>query len=254
MPNIQPIFSRVADIQGGQLLINAAADYTGQNVFNQCIATADTNNGGYFQRLRFKATGTVNATVARIYLNNGNGITVSQANVPQSLTGTPSSTGGNLLTANVVARVAALDQYGALTAFSTESANIGVSAPAGTGSIAFNWNASSNSNTYILIIGPSPGSEERYVLVTGANTYTLTSIPTTKLSNTYAGGTTQAYNNFFYGEVSLPALTGSVSSALPDIDYPLNIAIPPGWRILCGLGAAANISNGWVVTAFGGKY
>jgi len=256
MPNIQPIFSRVADIQGGQLLITAAADTTGQNVFNQCVATADANNGGYFQRLRFKATGTVVATVCRIYINNGLGTDISQANVPQTLTGTPSGTGGSLQTANISARVAAVDQFGAVTAFSTESANIAVSTSTNAGSILFNWNASSNSNTYILVIGATPGAEERIITNIQGNTYTMTAIPNTKVSGAgyAANGTTQLYNNFLYGEVSLPAVTGTLTAGTQDIDYPLNFALPPAWRILCGLGTTTNVSNGWIVTAIGGKY
>jgi hypothetical protein len=253
MPNIQPIFSRVADIQGGVLLIGAAADNTGQNANNQIIATSDATNGGYFQRLRLKATGTVVATVLRIYLNNGNGTDVPVSNVPQTLTGTPSGSGGTLLTMNVCAKVAAVDPWGAATAFSAEAANVAVTGP--TGSIVWNWNASSNSNTYLLLVGPTPTSEERLVVVTGANTYTMTSLPTIKISSLYAcNGTTQPYNNYFYGEISLPAITGSLTTGSPDIDYPLNFAIPPGWRILCGLGTTTNASNGWVVTAIGGKY
>lgn len=252
-PNIQPIFSHAADIQGGQLLITASTgDYWGQNVNVQTIAQADAENGGFFQRLRFKPTGTVSATVARIYLNNGGGITVSQANVPQNLTGTGGS-GGTLLTSNITAKVAAVDQWGVPTAFGTESANIAVTGP--TGSVTLNWNASSNSNTYILVIGKLPNAQEKYVKVVGANTYNLSTLSTlTKTVDAYFSSNTQLYNNFLYGELSLPAVTGSATAATPEIDYPLNIALPNNWCILCGLATAPNVSNGWIVTAFGGKY
>lgn len=63
---------------------------------------------------------------------------------------------------------------------------------------------------------------------------------------------TTATNNSFYGEVSLPATTASTTSATVDIDYPMNFALPPGFRIYVGLGAA--VAAGWTVTAIGGEY
>lgn len=63
---------------------------------------------------------------------------------------------------------------------------------------------------------------------------------------------TTATNNVFYGEVSLPATTVSTTAATVDIDYPMNFALPAGWRIYVGLGAA--VAAGWVVTPIGGKY
>lgn len=61
-----------------------------------------------------------------------------------------------------------------------------------------------------------------------------------------------ATNNVFYGEVSLPATTASAVSATVEIDYPMNFALPPGFRVYFGLGTA--VSAGWVCTAIGGVY
>ena len=63
---------------------------------------------------------------------------------------------------------------------------------------------------------------------------------------------TSAANNAFYGEVSLPATTASTTAATVDIDYPMAIALPAGFRIYCGLGAA--VAAGWVVTPIAGDY
>lgn len=63
---------------------------------------------------------------------------------------------------------------------------------------------------------------------------------------------TSAANNAFYGEISLPATTASATAATVDIDYPMNFALPPGFRIYVGLGTA--VAAGWVVTPVGGKY
>jgi hypothetical protein len=254
--NINPIFTRIADIQGGTLLIGAAADTTGQNANNTTVATADLTNGSYFQKLRFKCTGTVVATVARIYLNNGYGVAAPTSNTVQNLTGTPSGTGGFLLTQNLVAKVCSVDQWGVPSPFSTASANVAVNSPTGIGSVVWNWNAAANSNTYILIVGAQPGGEGSHVTVRDANTYTMTTLPTAKVAEEYGvnNGMTQLYNNYYYGDVSLPAVTGSLTTAMPEVDYPLNIALPPGHRIICGLGTTTNVSNGWIVTAIGGAY
>ena len=63
---------------------------------------------------------------------------------------------------------------------------------------------------------------------------------------------TTAANNSFYGEISLPATTLSASAATVDIDYPMNLAINPGFRIYVGLGTA--VAAGWVAMPIAGKY
>lgn len=63
---------------------------------------------------------------------------------------------------------------------------------------------------------------------------------------------TTAANNVFYGEISLPATTAIATAATVEIDYPLNFALPAGFRIYIGLGTA--VSAGWVATVVGGKY
>jgi len=70
------------------------------------------------------------------------------------------------------------------------------------------------------------------------------------INNGGAKGT--AGNNTFYGEISLPATTASASAATIDIDYAMNLALPPGYCIYVGLGTA--VSAGWVVTTVAGKY
>ena len=71
-PNIDPIFSRIADIQWTVIpsatTANTALDGTG-TVFT--IFTADATNGGFVQAIRIKAPSTSTATVIRFFLNNG---------------------------------------------------------------------------------------------------------------------------------------------------------------------------------------
>ena len=75
--NIDPIYSKQGDVSNNgttgmnQMVLNAANDYTGIDADVSLIFTADTTNGGYIHRIRFKAGGTNTASVARIYINNG---------------------------------------------------------------------------------------------------------------------------------------------------------------------------------------
>ena len=69
--NTAPIFSLLGDVQWGVTAIttaNTAKDGTG-TVLN--VFTADATNGGFVQRIRFRAAGTNIATVARVFINNG---------------------------------------------------------------------------------------------------------------------------------------------------------------------------------------
>jgi len=63
---------------------------------------------------------------------------------------------------------------------------------------------------------------------------------------------TTATNNVFYGEVSLPATTAIATAATVEIDYPINFALPPSFRIYFGLGTA--VAAGWVAVCVAGNY
>jgi hypothetical protein len=70
------------------------------------------------------------------------------------------------------------------------------------------------------------------------------------LNNGSTNGT--ATNNSFYGEVSLPATTAIATAATVEIDYPLNMALPAGFRVYVLI--ATTVAAGWVVTPVAGKY
>ena len=138
--NATPIFSRVGSISLGSAITAVVTDYLGTGANNVVLNyTADATNGGFVQRIRFKAAGTNAVSVARIYFNNG----------------------------------------------------------------------STNAT---------------------------------------------ATNNTFYGEISLPATTGSTTAATVDIDYPINVALPPGYKIVVGISATTTLANGWVPTVIAGQY
>lgn len=66
------------------------------------------------------------------------------------------------------------------------------------------------------------------------------------------GVNTSAANNSFFGEISLPLVTASATQGTIEVDYQMNIAIDPGFRIYVGLGTT--VAAGWVVIGIGGKY
>jgi hypothetical protein len=61
-----------------------------------------------------------------------------------------------------------------------------------------------------------------------------------------------AANNTFYGEVTLAATTASTTAGTVEIDYPMNVRLPPGFRIYVGLGAS--VAAGWNCVAVAGQY
>jgi hypothetical protein len=100
--NTAPIFSLAGDVQWGTTAIttlNTAKDGTGTVL--TCF-TADTTNGGFVQRIRFRAAGTNIATVARVFINNGS------AN---------STAGNNILFDEITLAATTLSEVSALTVY-----------------------------------------------------------------------------------------------------------------------------------------
>jgi hypothetical protein len=246
--NNDPIYSKRGAITRSALLKTAAtSDYSGVNEYNKEVFAADPTNGSYIQRLRFKAMGTNVATVARIYLNDGD----QAANFGAAIgapTGTPSASGGTVWAGTYYAMIIAVDAKGRLTPIGTISAGVVVTGT--TGSIAWSWTAPSNVNvvSYRVYIGITNSVEAltRY-FSTATNSYSQTTMHS---EGTYDDP--QVGNSKLYGEVSLPATTAIATAATSDIDYPMNIALPPGWEVYVGL--ATGVAAGWLVMGIGGDY
>lgn len=243
--NNDPIYSKRGATFRGVLLKTAANDYTGQSIYNKEVFAADATNGSYLQRLRFKAIGTNVATVARIYLGDG-GNGTSWGSASGAPTGTPSSSGGTILTGTYYATIIAVDVYERMTPVGTISTGQAVTGP--TGSISWSWTAVAGAVSYRIYCGDVNTTEGLQRFFTSAtNSYTQT--------QPFQSGTYDDWavtNNKFYGELSLPATTISATAATPDIDYPMNMALPPGWEVYVGLGTT--VAAGWTVTAIGGDY
>lgn len=73
--NTDPIYTRAPDLQGAGAIIgpnaNTAQDGTGANITS--IFQADATNGGFAQKILFKAIGSLAATVIRIFLHTTTG-------------------------------------------------------------------------------------------------------------------------------------------------------------------------------------
>ena len=66
------------------------------------------------------------------------------------------------------------------------------------------------------------------------------------------GTTTTSTHYGLYGEMSLAAMTTSATNAMPDYDYAMGISLPPGYKVIVGIGTA--VTAGWIVTTVGGAY
>lgn len=66
------------------------------------------------------------------------------------------------------------------------------------------------------------------------------------------GDNATAANNSLIAEMSLPATTLSEILAQPAYELPLNLALPPAYRLLVTLGTT--VAAGYEVTVVGGKY
>lgn len=242
--NNAPIFSRVGDIQGGITLTTAAADYTGQGINNAIVFNADSTNGSFVQRLRFKSSGTNVATVARVYINNGSMRLVSPLAANSTPVGTPSTSGGALSSGTYFAKVVAGDQYGGFNNPSVESTSVTVVGPVG--SISWAWTGTNAATSYRIYVGPVTGGQASYFSTT-TNLFVQTTA--VGLRDTLNG---VQNNNQFYGEVSLPATTAIATAATIEVDYPINVALPPNYRLLVGLGTT--VAAGWQISTIGGDY
>jgi len=70
------------------------------------------------------------------------------------------------------------------------------------------------------------------------------------------GDQTIAVNNAFFGEISAPAVQATNIASTVDLDYWMNLPLPPGFRVYVGWAAGylPGGTEGWAVTPVGGVY
>jgi hypothetical protein len=252
VPNNNPIFSREGDIQGGALLVTASTtDFVGQNINTVCIFASDLTSGGFVQRLRFKAkadAANTSATVARVFINEGLGQYASLVtSAPTMSAATSSGSGSSLLAGTYYAKLQGIDVYGSPSALSTE---VSTTITAGQ-NINWNWTALGTAASYRLWVGGVTNGQQTYFNIPGSATATYSqTVP--YIAGQFGSPNEFLTTNLFYGEISLPTTAITSAAATVEIDYPMNIALPPGHKILVGLGTT--VQSGWYVTAIGGSY
>jgi hypothetical protein len=61
-----------------------------------------------------------------------------------------------------------------------------------------------------------------------------------------------ADNNILFDEITIAATTNSESAAIAGTEVPMNLALPPGWKVNVALGTA--VAGGMAFTGVGGDY
>jgi len=79
--NTNPIYTLAPDIEWGAYALSAANTTKSGTGTVLTVFTADATNGGYVNKIRFRAAGTNVATVARVFINNGQTNSVSANNI-----------------------------------------------------------------------------------------------------------------------------------------------------------------------------
>ena len=99
--NTAPIFSATGDIQWTTVQTAANTTFDG-TVGTPAIVFSASIDGGFVQRIRFRASGSATATVARIFINNGQ---------------STGSLGNNVLFDEITLASTSVSQTGAQTVF-----------------------------------------------------------------------------------------------------------------------------------------
>jgi len=106
-------------------------------------------------------------------------------------------------------------------------------------------------NAYIIASASISGSFIQRVRLKASGS---TSLTVARIFINNGGVTGSATNNFLFDEITLPATTTSNTAATAVYEVPLNVALPPGYRILATLAVAQSTTGGWTATAIGGSY
>ena len=117
--------------------------------------------------------------------------------------------------------------------------------------VVTDYTGAGSNNVPIFVADPTNGGFVQRIRFKAAGTNAV-SVARIYINN--GSINTTATNNVFYGEISLPATTGTLTAATVDVDYPMNIALPAGYRIVVGISATTTLASGWVPTVIAGAY
>lgn len=125
------------------------------------------------------------------------------------------------------------------------SSNVGQTLTTATGE----YNGTNNQNKIVFTADANNGSYLQRLRFKALGT-NVASVARIYMNN--GGDQTIAVNNALIGEQTLPATTEINTASTIDLDYPINIALNPGYRIIVGI--ATTVAAGWIVTPVGGDY
>jgi hypothetical protein len=106
--------------------------------------------------------------------------------------------------------------------------------------LVFSGNATNGSFLQKLILEPGPGNNGTAAVLRVFINNGLT--------------TATASNNALVMSYSLPTTTASATAQASHIEVPLNIQIPPGYRVYTVLSSSALLTGGWAIIGVGGDY
>ena len=141
------------------------------------------------------------------------------------------------------ARVYPVDPSGQVGIVSLEGTATAI-AGSTTGSCPWTWTAVNGAKGYILVTGLATGSESQIfglptIASDGSITFPITTNSYTQTTDT--SPTRDSYlsipnNNMLFDEISLPVTTATATASVANFDVVLNLALPPGYRLIGGLG------------------
>jgi len=243
--NTAPIFSKFGAIGMGCVLTTAANDFVGNTIHCKEVFGGDDTNGAFIERLRFKSRGTNQATVARIFLNSG-GINTSFANTPTSSAPSTATSGGTILAGTYYCKVIAIGPNGSRSVLSAEQTQI---TTGNASTITWNWGTVAGAVSFEVYVSDTTGVYTRFFPVASGSAITLVQAA---MWQTGSYKDQNVGNMQYYGDVYLPLIAASATASTPDIDYFMNLALPPGMEIYVQI--ATVVTGGWSVCAIGGIY
>lgn len=104
-------------------------------------------------------------------------------------------------------------------------------------------------NSLCFTADPTNGSFLRSIRWKAGGT-NVASVARVFFNNGSTNGT--ASNNTFWDEITLPAVTANAAGATTVVEMPINVWLPPSFRVYWGLGTA--VAAGWVAIPNAGKY
>jgi hypothetical protein len=137
--------------------------------------------------------------------------------------------------------------------FANTVANNSIGSTSGTGIIATTDYSGTVANTVVIFTADATnGGYVQRIRLKATGSTTTAAVARFYINN--GGVITSNVNNSLYGEVSLPIVTASTTAATAEVDYPINVPLPPGYRILCGISSSAVLGAGWIPTVIAGAY